>query len=96
MTARYYINTNIFGKLIKDKSYFEVFSIETNRYNEFPNLLSIYFTPFSIIEYIGIKVKIQLLYVVVTPKNHTANVSSFSINSFGDIICDPLCGAKEL
>lgn len=57
MTARYYIDTNIFGKLIKDKNYFDVFSIETNRNNEFPNLLPIYFTPFSIIEYLGIKVQ---------------------------------------
>ncbi|EKR54597.1 hypothetical protein [Leptospira interrogans] len=57
MTARYYLDTNIFGKLIKDKNYFDVFSIETNRNNEFPNLLPIYFTPFSIIEYLGIKIQ---------------------------------------
>lgn len=36
------------------------------------------------------------LIVELPPKNHTANVSSFSINSFGDIIFNPLCGANEL
>ncbi|UML82899.1 hypothetical protein FH587_03040 (plasmid) [Leptospira interrogans] len=57
MFLRYFIDTNIFGKLIKDKNYFEIFSLETKRYNDFPNLFSIYFTPFSILEYLGIKVK---------------------------------------
>lgn len=52
----YLLDTNIFNRLIRKKDFAQKFQEYSERCN-FPNLDSLYFTPFCVIEYLGIKLE---------------------------------------